>query len=251
MDSSINAVMEMVEGYWTREAEEYSEQILEELNSAKKDIWQRKILDNAPAKTRLDILDIGTGPGFFPIILDQAGHVVTCLDYSDKMLDEARRNAWVAGVYATFVKGDSHSLPFPDASFDLIVSRNVTWTLYDPVKSYTEWIRVLRPGGRILIFDACWGSYVFDDEIRKQNEENLREYEIRYNKKRNWYTEEDEEYFLKMFMTDKERPQWDIGTLTSLGLDVCCEKDISQEVHDEKELLMYSTAPMFMIVAEK
>ena len=46
---------------------------------------------------------------------------------------------------------DSHQLSFDDNTFDLLINRNVTWTLYDPEQAYKEWYRVLKPGGRLLI----------------------------------------------------------------------------------------------------
>ena len=59
-------------------------------------------------------------------------------------------------VSANILHASGESLPFDDNSFDCIISRNVTWTLLDTKQSYQEWLRVLRPGGKILIFDANW-----------------------------------------------------------------------------------------------
>ena len=59
---------------------------------------------------------------------------------------------------ALFRKMDCHALDFPDATFDLIISRNVVWTLYDPTKAYGEWTRVLKPKGSIVVFDAAWNK---------------------------------------------------------------------------------------------
>ena len=48
------------------------------------------------------------------------------------------------------------ALRFADNTFDMIVSRNVTWNLEHPDRAYYEWMRVLKPGGVLLNFDASW-----------------------------------------------------------------------------------------------
>lgn len=89
-----------IKKYWTGSAEGYSRLIKNELSSCRKDTWRNKILANDPKQECLEILDIGTGPGFFPIILGEAGHCLTAVDCTEKMLAEARNNAEVAGVKA-------------------------------------------------------------------------------------------------------------------------------------------------------
>lgn len=69
-------IQEKIKNYWSVRSKTYSETNLNELNSVYKEEWQKVILENAPKKPKLKILDIGTGPGFFSIILAQAGHEV-------------------------------------------------------------------------------------------------------------------------------------------------------------------------------
>lgn len=71
---------------------------------------------------------------------------------------------------------DSHILEFEDNYFDLIVSRNVTWTLYNPQKAYKEWKRVLKPGGKLIIFDANWYLSFFDDYVKEKVEKSIKDY---------------------------------------------------------------------------
>jgi len=52
--------------------------------------------------------------------------------------------------------GDVQSLPFQSSSFDLVTSRHLLWTLPDPARAIAEWMRVLRPGGRIIAIDGNW-----------------------------------------------------------------------------------------------
>ena len=91
------------------------------------------------------VLDVGTGPGFYAIILAERGYRVTAVDFSEQMLAEARQNAGSLGEKIRFLRMDAHSLDLPDESFDAVVTRNLTWNLTDPVRAYREWKRVLRP----------------------------------------------------------------------------------------------------------
>ena len=139
---------------WTDGSNNYSKIVKEELNGFKKQAWTDIILEKAGKGIGLDILDVGTGPVFFAIIMAQAGNRVTALDCTEAMINEAKANAEDAGITADFRVSDGQKLDFDDESFDLIISRNVTWTLIDAQKAYGEWKRVLKPDGKILIFDA-------------------------------------------------------------------------------------------------
>lgn len=52
--------------------------------------------------------------------------------------------------------------------FDVIISRNVTWTMEHPEEVYTQFKRVLKPGGRLPIYDANWHMHYYDDEMMKR-----------------------------------------------------------------------------------
>jgi len=70
------------------------------------------------------------------------------------MLAEARRKAAERTVSVRFEEADAEHLPFPAGSFDLAISRHVLWTLPHPEAAIDEWIRVLRPGGRLVVVDG-------------------------------------------------------------------------------------------------
>ena len=84
------------------------------------------ILEYAPSKDCLDILDIGTGPGFFPIVLSQGGHNVTGIDLTENMIEFARFNLARESASAKLMTMDCQDLKFPDNSFDLLICRNLT-----------------------------------------------------------------------------------------------------------------------------
>lgn len=117
-------------------------------NPVEKKLWQQILGRLGPG--RLSVLDVGTGTGFLAIMLAEMGHRVTGLDWSDKMLAQARAKAEEAKLAVSFVEGDAEALPFGAGEFDAVVARHLLWTLTDPQRALSEWARVLKPGGMIL-----------------------------------------------------------------------------------------------------
>jgi SAM-dependent methyltransferase len=104
------------------------------------------------------VLEVGCGPGRLSIRLArQHGLEVTGLDLDPAMIDRARANADRPGNSdqrrPSFVVGDVATLAFPDGSFDLVVSTLSMHHWADPTVGLAEIGRVLRPGGRALIWD--------------------------------------------------------------------------------------------------
>jgi ubiquinone/menaquinone biosynthesis C-methylase UbiE len=103
------------------------------------------------------VLDVGTGPGRVPLAIARAlpGLRVGGLDQSAEMIAQARRNATEAGLedVVPFTVGDVADLPYPDASFDLIVSTMSQHHWPDPAAGLRELRRVLRPGGQVWVYD--------------------------------------------------------------------------------------------------
>jgi SAM-dependent methyltransferase len=246
----------MIEEKWSERAKGYSEMIHEELKGPIKDIWLREIealVDFGPIKEPR-VLDLGTGPGFFAIILAQKGYAVSAIDCAPEMLKVAQANAEIYGLRPEFFLMDHHRLDFPDDYFDLLLCRNVTWTLYDPVAAYTEWLRVLRPGGNLLIFDANWFNYLFDQGALERKR--LAEKEAWERFKLKPFEESKPEQAQIMYsslpMGQYDRPEWDLALLTKLGyLDIKIDTSLSQRVLPEAQRVQYSDTPMFAIRAKK
>jgi SAM-dependent methyltransferase len=102
------------------------------------------------------VLDVGCGPGRLAIPLARHGLDVTGLDLDPAMIERARINAGRAlgdDRRPSFVVGDAASLAFPDGSFDLVVSTMSMHHWEDPIAGLREIARVLRPGGRALVWD--------------------------------------------------------------------------------------------------
>ena len=100
-----------------------------------------------PHNGKLRILDVGCGTGFFTILLAKQGHQVTGTDLTPDMVANSRILAKEEQVNCNFEIMDAEHLSFADNSFDVVISRNLTWTLPEAAQAYKEWTRVLKPGG--------------------------------------------------------------------------------------------------------
>ena len=165
-------LLEEIRSYWNNRADGYSRVNQEELHSEQKEKWKEVLLEQLPKKEKdqVQILDIGTGPGFFAILLAEAGYQVTAVDYTEEMLREAQQNAGGLAECIVWKTGDAQALDVESNSFDAIVTRNVTWNLPRPDLAYKEWLRVLKPGGVLYNFDADWYGHLFDEEKRESYE---------------------------------------------------------------------------------
>ena len=240
--------------YWKNRAKGYSQTNQDELATDKRKIWQKLILNHAPNKNKLRILDIGTGPGFLAITLALAGHEVTAVDVTQAMIDQAKDNASQYRVKVNFVLSDVHCLPFDDNHFDLIVLRNVTWNLSNPTVAYQEWFRVLNSQGKLLNFDANWYLFLFNKDLYSQymqDRQNTMNYGIE-DHYRQTDTHEMERIARLLPLSQKIRPEWDMNILQSIGYkNIHIHNDISKIVWDEIEQINYHSTPMFLIAAEK
>jgi ubiquinone/menaquinone biosynthesis C-methylase UbiE len=105
-----------------------------------------------PLPTFEHALEIGAGTGYFTINMLQDGVVAraTATDISPGMLDVTQANAARAGVSVRTVACDAERLPFADASFDLVLGHAVLHHLPHLDRAFSEFERVLKPGGRLV-----------------------------------------------------------------------------------------------------
>ena len=245
--------------YWTKRAPSYSEVNREELATCQRLLWRRVLTEQIAARfpargpEEVRVLEIGTGPGFFAILLAEAGYRVTAIDLTPSMLMEARRNAGALASEIDFREMNAEALSFEDDSFDVVLSRNVTWNLPHPEVAYGEWTRVLRPGGLLLNFDANWYRYLFDDDARRaydQDRENSRAEDVAdLNVGENFDRMED--IARRIPLSRIQRPDWDLEALGRLGVDAEADCAVWQRVWSHREKVSLSSTPMFMIRACK
>ena len=101
------------------------------------------------------VLDVGTGTGVVAITARRMGAKVTGLDLTPALLAQAKENAVVAGHHdIEWLEGDAEALPFPDASFDVVLSQFGHMFAPRPEVALAEMLRVLKPGGVIAF--ATW-----------------------------------------------------------------------------------------------
>ncbi|MBI1174437.1 MAG: methyltransferase domain-containing protein [Sideroxydans sp.] len=111
---------------------------------------RQRSLDKLVQQQGQRVLIGGAGTGLdFPFLPPQ--HDYVALDLTAAMLGRARKR--IHGLRMELVQGDSMALPFADASFDTVVLHLITAVVPQPPRCLMEAARVLRPGGRILLFD--------------------------------------------------------------------------------------------------
>jgi ubiquinone/menaquinone biosynthesis C-methylase UbiE len=118
---------------------------------------KHRVLARAAIASGEDVLDVGCGTGTLALGAARAAPNVrvTGLDADASILARAEKKAAAAGLDIGFDQGRSTALPYPDASFDLVLSTLFFHHLPDDAKrqSAAELVRVLRPGGRLVVGD--------------------------------------------------------------------------------------------------
>ncbi len=206
-----------IEGYWTQRASGYSESVMETVEDGRYRHWLGIIEKHLPEGGSLRILDVGCGPGFFPVILGREGHRVTAVDYTEAMLERARCNCAVYGVDAEFRRMDAQHLDFGDDTFDVVISRNLVWDLESPRDAYREWLRVVRPGGRLMVFDGNHYLHLYDRDYADCPQRRERESE-EHRHIEGVDTSVMERIARELPLSRERRPQWDVAALVEMGV---------------------------------
>ena len=129
--------------YWDRKSSTYDKEM---------DFWDRRLFRDSRAwacgRATGEVLEVAVGTGL-NLPFYAADVTLTGIDLSDRMLDLARRR----GRQATLRQGDAHALPFTDGSFDTVVCTFGLCAIPDVDTAVAEMVRVLRPGGRLVLVD--------------------------------------------------------------------------------------------------
>ena len=248
-------ILEENREYWTGRAAGYSEVNRLELSTAQREKWKNclhgEISQRFPDRTakELRVLEVGTGPGFFAILLCELGYDVTAIDLTPAMLREAKENAGELAYRISFMEMNAEALAFADRSFDVVVSRNLSWNLPHPDRAYAEWARVLKPGGLLLNFDANWYAYLFDASAQAaydRDRVNSAEQGVwDQNIGENFDVMED--IARRVPLSPVRRPAWDLEQLSALGLRAEADEQVWQRVWSDEEKISFASTPMFLV----
>lgn len=109
------------------------------------------------------VLDVACGTGNLSIPAAKKGCVVTGLDIAPNLVEQARERAKEEGLKAEFIEGDAENLPFPDASFDAVITMYGAMFAPRPEIVTKELLRVCKSGG--LIAMANWTPEGFTGDM--------------------------------------------------------------------------------------
>lgn len=148
------SVKEEIREYWSARAATFDlspghEIFTDEERAAWHALFRRHLGDGQGRRA----LDLASGTGVISRLLHELGFRVTGLDFAEPMLERARAKAAGGALPVEFVAGDAEQTFEKDASYDVLVTRHLVWTLENPPAAFAEWFRILKPGGSLLIVD--------------------------------------------------------------------------------------------------
>jgi SAM-dependent methyltransferase len=109
------------------------------------------------------VLDVACGTGVVAMTAARLGATVTGFDLTPELLARARENAAIGALSIDWHEGDAEALPFPDASFDVVVSQFGHMFAPRPAVVLAQMLRVLKPGGTLAF--ATWPPELFTGRI--------------------------------------------------------------------------------------
>lgn len=245
---------EDIEQYWNDRAPSYETEQNAQMRSEQGWKWTVFFVDFLarffPERTTIAALEVGCGTGTFSVLLAELGCEVTAVDGAQNMLDATQKRADHHGVTLRLNKTDAQRLPFADATFDLLVSRNVSWNLLQPEAAYREWLRILRPGGHLLNFDANWYLWLFDEHnqnIYRQTRKQLRQEGRTDPLAPSARNKKMEKIAQHLPLSRVHRPHWDRAFLSTLEKTPHIDETFYMRVWNEDEICAYRSSPLFCV----
>jgi SAM-dependent methyltransferase len=238
-------IKERITSYWTRRAPSFRQQRLRELDSAKAERWIREMTPYFPDKASLRVLDLGTGTGFFAFLLARMGHEVIGIDLTEEMILEARECAEELELDVSFHVMDAEHPVFRPGRFDVLVTRNLTWTLPHLPEAYRAWYDLLAPGGVLINFDADYGAVLEQEEPEELPPEHAH---------KNIAPEmkvENDIITREIHSHQKARPLWDTELLLAAGFEkITIDTGVWERIYAEIDEF-YNSVHIFTVAARK
>jgi ubiquinone/menaquinone biosynthesis C-methylase UbiE len=127
--------------------------------------YRQRMLDLCPPTVGQRILDVGCGIGHSALRLAPLVGATGCvvgLDKSDPLITEARRRATGLSAPLTYQVGDAQHLDFPPQRFDVCRTERVLMYVDNPQQALDEMLRIVRPGGMLVLFEFDYDGIVVD-----------------------------------------------------------------------------------------
>ncbi len=141
---------------WDAEASDFDREADHGLADPSTRAAWRDLLVAALPPAPADVADLGCGTGTLTRLLTDEGHRVDAVDFSPEMV--RRATAKLAGTGVLPRLGDAADPGLADSSLDVVLCRHVLWALPDPHVALARWVRVLRPGGRLVLVEGSWST---------------------------------------------------------------------------------------------
>lgn len=247
---------QQIADYWDTRAEGYSLRTKDELSGSRVDAWIQRLKTLLDLPAGAEVADIGCGPGFLALAAARCGWKAHGCDSSQDMISEAAGNASRDGLVTRseieFHLCDAAALPFADNSLDAVLSRNVLWNLPDPKAALAEWLRVLKPGARLVYEDGNHYRYLDSADYRAVKDAEPIPYGHSEKFMLGVSTAAIDRIAEGLPLTHQDRPGWDLDALLALGCDEVCVLEPQHAVlparGDEPERQLISS---FIICARK
>jgi len=151
------SLREEIVAYWSERAETFDQSFGHGIVPGIEAAAWGEVIGGAIGPAPKDVLELACGTGEVTRVLLGLGYTVTGLDFAEPMLARAR-GKHADNPNARFRLADAENSMEPDASYDAVISRHLVWTLLSPQATFADWLRVLKPGGTLVILDGQWSQ---------------------------------------------------------------------------------------------